>query len=49
LEQINQIIGYVSLLSLPSIPIISSLPVLNPYWIVCFAMGKGSFTFAESI
>jgi len=45
----NQIIGPVSLLSLPPVPIISSLPVLNPYWIVGFVMGEGSFTFAKSI
>lgn len=49
LDRITKIIGPVPLLSLPPVPIISNLAILNPYWIVGFVMGEGSFTYARSV
>ena len=47
LTKISQIIG--PMLVLPPVPILTSLSIINPYWIVGFIMGDGSFTFNKSV
>lgn len=49
LALIEKIAGPLPFLALPPVPIISSLPIVNPYWIVGFIMGEGSFTYAKSV
>jgi len=48
LDLIIKTLGPIPVLILPPVPIISNSIILNPYWIVGFIMGEGSFTYSKS-
>ena len=41
--------GPIPILALPPVAIISSINIINPYWIVGFILGDGGFTFSKSV
>ena len=49
LAKIIKILGPLPFLALPPVPIITSLEIIHPYWIVGFIMGDGGFTFTKSV
>lgn len=49
LAKIIKILGPLPFLALPPVPIITSLEIIHPYWILGFIMGDGGFTFTKSV
>ena len=49
LNKIIKMFGPIPILALPPVAIISSINIINPYWIVGFIMGDGGFTFSKSV
>ncbi len=48
-DKIIKTFGPIPLLILPPVPILTSISIINPYWIVGFIMGDGGFTFSKSL